>query len=712
MLTDIDVASLKPFFEPESIAILGASSDSAKPSGRAQIALMNKGYKGNIYPVNPKYQEIFGLKCYPSLADVPGKVDLVIISIPAEGVCAALEQCIAKGVRAAVIFSSGFAEIGPEGRLLQEKMTELARGSGIRLCGPNCVGVINTNNGVRASFAFVVDIPDVDPRYVGFVTQSGAFGALIYAQALAAGVGFNYFVSTGNEADAEFADFLGYMIRDRSTKLVGGYLEGAKDGRKLRRVAEEAVKAQKPIMIMKVGRSTAGARAASSHTGSLAGVDRIYDAFFKQTGIIRIDGPEEMIAFAPLISAGRLPRGKNIVILTTSGGTGVTLADACEKLGFTLPMLNESTRAKMEAVLPSFASVQNPIDLTGQYMTHPQILVTCFNALVEDDNVDIILANFNLAEPYGVEIARRIIDIYNSTGKTIVIFPWVLPGADEGDGVRELRRAGLPVLIDRNLAVRALAHLADYAGFLRKRENKEYEVPVSACSEHSKVELNGLQGVLSEGQSKDLLARFGIPVTREGLARSEDEAVRMAGQIGYPVVLKVDSPDIPHKTDAGALMLNLASEEEVRKAYSTVLQNAGKYKPDARINGVLVQEMLPQGIEVIIGVTRDPVFGPTIMFGLGGIFVEVLKDVSFRVAPLSPGDALDMIREIKGYQVLKGTRGKPPADVDALVNVIMKVSAMVTELKDRIEELDINPLMVYPAKMGAKAADAMVVLRR
>lgn len=710
MLTDIDTAALKPFFEPESIAIIGASNDPRKPGGKPQSALMNKGYRGEIYPVNPKYEEIFGLKCYPSLGDIQGKVDLAIISIPAEGVYAALEQCIEKGVKAAVIFSSGFAETGPEGRLAQERIAELARNSGMRLCGPNCLGLVNTTNGVMASFALIVDIPDVDPRTLGFVTQSGAFGALIYAQALYSGVGLNYFISVGNEADTEFVDFLGYMIKDQSTKLAGGYLEGARDGQRLRRVAEEAIKLEKPIMIMKVGRSTAGARAASSHTGSLAGMDRIYDAFFKQTGIIRIDGPEEMIAFAPVIAAGRLPRGKNIAILTTSGGAGVTLADACEGLGLTLPKLNESTRSKMEEVLPFFASAQNPIDLTAQYLTNPYMLDTCFNALLEDDNIDIILGNFDLKEPYGVEIAGRVIDIYNSTGKTIVVCPWVFPGTDEGDGVRELRRAGIPVLLNPAQAVRALAHLANYAEFLRKRKSKEYEVPSSPEVRHTGIELNHVGGVLSESQSKSLLARYGIPVTRESLAQNEDEAVAMAGQIGYPVVLKVDSPDIPHKTDAGALVLNLATEEEVRRAYADVLHNAVKYKPGARINGVLVQEMLAEGIEVIIGVTRDPVFGPTIMFGLGGIFVEVLKDVSFRVAPLSPGDATDMIKEIKGYQILRGVRGKPPADTDALVEVMMKVSAMVTELKDYIEELDINPLVVYPGKKGVKAADAMVVL--
>jgi acetyltransferase len=704
--------SLKPFFEPQSIALIGASNNPGKPSGRPLFALINKGYKGKIYPVNPKYDHISGIKCYPCLADIPGPVDLAVVSVPAAGVYDALEQCVDKGVKAAVIFSSGFAETGPEGRLAQDRIAELAGNSGLRLCGPNCLGVVNTRNGVMASFAFIVDIPDLDNGTVGFVTQSGAFGALIYAQALCSGVGLNYFVSVGNEADLEFADFLGYMVQDDNTRVLGGYLEGAKDGPKLRRVAEDAARLGKPVMIMKVGRSSAGARAASSHTGSLAGSDRIYDAFFKQTGIIRIDGPEELIAFVPLILAGRLPKGRNIALLTVSGGAGVTLADMCERLGLTIPPLSESARSKMEAALPFFASAQNPIDLTSQYVTNPEMLVVCFNALLEEDNIDIILGNFDLREPYGMEMARRVIDIYYSTGKTIVICPWIFPGQDEGDGVRELRRAGVPVLLNTAQAVRAVAHLVDYADFLRKKKSGEYRVPSISVQGYDSIrDLVKGKGTLSEGESKALLSKFGIPVTRGGLAGSAEEAVELAGQIGYPVALKVDSPDIPHKTEAGAVFLNLASEEEVRKAFAAILQNAGNYKPDARINGVLVQEMLPEGIEVIIGVTRDPVFGPTIMFGLGGIFVEVLKDVSFRVVPLSRGDALDMIKEIKGYQVLKGVRGRPPADIEALAGVIMKVSTLATVLKDQVEELDINPLVVYPEGKGVKAADAMVVIK-
>lgn len=699
---------LKYFFEPKSIAIIGASSDAGKPGGKPMRALLKKNYTGIIYPVNPKYEMILDLKCYPSLKEIPGEVDLAIISLPAESVYAALEQCIEKGVKAAVIFSSGFAETGPEGRLAQERITRLAKESGILLCGPNCLGVINTNNGVMASFALIVDIPDVEPRSLGFVTQSGAFGELTYAQALYNGIGLNYFVSVGNEADLEFSDFLQYMLHDQSTKVVGGYLEGAKDGEKLRRAAEEALNLEKPVMIIKSGRSTAGARAASSHTGSLAGSDQVYNAFFKQTGIIRINASEELISFVPLMEAGRLPRGRNVALLTASGGEGVTLADLCEGLGLVVPHLDERTRSKIGKSLPSFASVENPIDLTGQYLTNPEMLMVCLNALLEDEKIDIIIGNFSLQEP---ELARKVIEAYRSTDKVIVICPRVIPGTDESDGVRELRKSGLPIILNSAHAVRATAQLADYAEFMRKKKKKEYHVQ-HAVKANNSIEITGFQGILSESQSKEILTRYEIPITRQGLASTIDDAVALAGQIGYPVALKVDSPDIPHKTESGGVILNLNSDQEVIDAYEKIIKNIGLYMPDARLNGVLVQEMILDGIEVIIGVHKDPVFGPVIMFGLGGIFVEVLKDVSFRVAPISHGDAMDMIKETKGYQLLKGVRGKPPVDIDALVDVIMKVSTLVTDLKDYIEELDINPLLVFPGKTGAKALDAMIVLKK
>ncbi len=706
------VSDLEPFFNPKSIAIIGASQNYVKPGGRPVNALQSKGYRGKVYPVNPSHESINGLKCYPSVLDVPGEVDLAVVSVVAGKVYQALEECVAKGVKAAVIFSSGFAEVGDDGLAEQRRITELARKSGLRILGPNCLGLVNTTNGVMASFAFIVDLPETaEEKVLGFVTQSGAFGAIIYASSLHRGVGFNYFVSVGNEADLEFADFVEYMVYDDKTKLIGGYLEGAKDGDKLRRVAEEALEAEKPVLILKVGRTVAGSRAAASHTGSLAGSDRVYDAFFKQTGIIRIDDYTELIAFTPLFQTGKMPRGKNTAIIATSGGAGVTMADLCESLGLNVIPLRAETREKMDRVLPFFASSRNPVDLTAAVMTRPGIVVDSLRAVCEDPEVDIVICNINL--PFtapGHPIIQEFIDIYRSTDKFVLLSPFVFPGAGMDPAILEILKAGVPTNPNTVIAIKAISILAEYSETLKKRKRPEYRV---RPSKSPKPDLSGLLQpgeTLSESRSKTVLEKYGIPVTREALAASADEAVEKAGQIGYPVVLKVDSPDIAHKTDAGALKLNLRDEGEVRSAFGEIVANARAYKPDARINGVLVQEMLPEGTEVIVGVSRDPVFGPVIMFGLGGIFVEVLKDVSFRVAPVSPGDARDMVEEIKGSALLRGVRGRPPADVESIVDVILKVSNLVSDYRDSIEELDINPLMVYPD--GVKAADALIVVGR
>ncbi|MCL6610293.1 MAG: acetate--CoA ligase family protein [Peptococcaceae bacterium] len=705
------ISALDPFFNPGSIAVIGASENYAKPGGRPVSALMSKGYKGKIYPVNPSHEYIHGLKCYPSILDVPGEVDLAVVSVVADKVHRTLEECAAKGVKAAVVFSSGFAEVGDEGLEKQRRLSELAGKTGLRILGPNCLGLVNTTNGVMASFAFIVDLPAVEDKVLGFVTQSGAFGAIIYASSLHKGVGFNYFISVGNEADLEFADFLDYMVHDEKTKLMGGYLEGARDGGKLRRVAEEAIEKGKPILILKVGRTSAGSRAAASHTGSLAGSDRIYDAFFKQTGIIRIDDYTELIAFTPLFQAGKLPRGRNTAIIATSGGAGVTMADLCESLGLNVIPLREETRDRMDRVLPPFASSRNPVDLTAAFMTRPEIVVDCLKAVCGDPEVDIVICNVNF--PYtapGDPIIREFIDTCMSTDKFVLFTPFVFPGTDMDPAALEIKRAGVPTNPDTMSAIKAVCNLARYSETLKRKKNPEYRVQPP---KRPKPDLGGMLKpgeALSESAAKAVLAKYGIPVTREALAASADEAVNQARKIGYPVVLKVDSPDIAHKTEAGALKLNLKDDGEVREAFDEIMANARAYKPEARINGVSVQEMLPEGTEVIIGVTRDPVFGPVIMFGLGGIFVEVLKDVSFRVAPVSPGDARDMVREIKGYAMLEGVRGKPPADVEAIADVILKVSDLVTDYRDSIEELDINPLVVYPA--GVKAADALLVVRR
>lgn len=704
------VAAMDPFFNPKSIAVIGASDNPMKPGGRPVSFLLKKGYGGSIYPVNPSHETINGIKCYPSLMDVPGQVDLVIVSVVADRVYQTLEQCVAKGVKATVVFSSGFAEVGPEGLAEQRRITKLARKSGLRILGPNCLGIVNTTNGVMATFAFIADLPPVEQKGLGFVTQSGAYGAIIYASSLHRGVGFNYFVSVGNEADLEFADFLEYMVHDPNTKLIGGYLEGARDGDKLRRVAEEALEKEKPVLILKVGRSLAGSRAAASHTGSLAGSDRVYDAFFKQTGVIRIDNYAELISFTPLFQTGKLPRGRNTAIIATSGGAGVTITDLCESLGLSVIPLREETRAKMDKVLPSFASSRNPVDLTAAVMTQPEIFAASLKAVSEDPEVDIIIGNINFPNiPPDHPVVREFIDICRNTDKFVIISPFVFPGTGFDAATMEVMRAGVPINPDIAEAIKAVSNLVKYSETIRKRKQPDYRAQPPAEQRPDLGSLLKPGKTLSESEAKAVLEQYGIPTAREYRVSNAGEAVFMAGKLGYPVVLKVDSPDIPHKTEAGGVKLNLKNEGEVRDAFAEIIKNTRVFKPDARINGVLVQEMLEGGTEVIVGVTRDPVFGPVIMFGLGGIFVEVLKDVSFRVAPVSPGDARDMIEEIKGREVLKGVRGKPPVDTEAIVDVILKVSALVSDYRDSIEELDINPLLVFPK--GVKAADALLVVK-
>lgn len=702
-----DLSSLDYFFNPASIALIGVSKDIRRPSGRSLNALLKWNYPGKLYPINPNHTEIHDLPCYPTLSEVPGEVDMVIISVPAPSVLAALEQCVQKKVKAVILFTSGFAEIGAEGKALQDEITQLSRKNNLRILGPNCVGLVNLSNAVMASFANIVELKPVYPMTLGFVTQSGAFGTLIFATAVAAGVGFSSFVSVGNEADTEFADFLYYLLTTEKTKVVGGYLEGAKNGAKLRSAAKEALKLKKPILIMKVGRTGAGARAASSHTGSLAGDDKIYDAFFRQMGIIRIETLGELTSFVIVHRGGRLPEGNNIGILSISGGAGVLMADKCEALGLPVPEFTGETRRLLEKYLPPFGSAKNPVDLTAAAVAQPEMLGNCLRALVADENIHMITVAMGFMPHSAPILAQDLIEIYQSTTKPIVLTTYNISESEVvAKAIKSIEDAGMPVLRDHLHSVQALANLAWYAGKLRRFA--EIKTERQAVSPKPGIEkLIKKPGALSEYEAKKILAAYGIPVTREGLAASPDEAVKIARKSGYPVVLKISSAQIMHKTEAGGIVLNIKTDAQVRNAFKKIIASAKKYMPQADIQGVLVQEMLPSGTEAIVGTIDDPVFGQCVMFGLGGVFVEALKDVSFRVAPLSRADAEEMVREIKGYGVLQGLRGKPPADTEALIDIILKVSRLAVDNKNIIKELDINPLILF--EKGAKVADALII---
>ncbi|WP_232423513.1 MULTISPECIES: acetate--CoA ligase family protein [Bacillus] len=703
--------TLEPLFNPKSVAVLGASTNPYKIGYIQLKALLDGGFAGAIYPINPKASEIEGLTCYPVITAVPEEVDLAIFCVSAEQIQDSLKECAKKNVKAAIIFASGFSEIGEEGVKLQKQLAELAEVSGIRIIGPNCVGLVNTTNGMIGTFSpAILAVPLHEEKAVGYVSQSGAFGVLTYMAAAQKGLSFNYFASVGNEMETEFSDVVEYMIHDPKTKVITGYLEGAKNVKKLRRLAGEALNRKKPIVLMKTGRSSAGSRAAASHTGSLAGSDMVYDAFFKQTGIVRVDDYDDIITFSKLFLSNKLPEGKNTVLITSSGGRGINEADRCEGLGLNIIPLCEATKVEIKKHIPSFASATNPIDLTAAAsVTNPELYIAPLRALVSDPDVhNIILTEFPLDWDADNPYLQEFIDICKNSDKFVFITTFPLEGMSVPKGKQALEENGIPVIPGDLNPIKGLAKLVEYSESYKKHQQRNLQNHLESSSQ-KRIHLSLQPGTtLSEAQASDILERYGIPTTRRTIATTAEEAIHFANSIGYPVVLKVDSADITHKTEANAIRLNVQNEREVMEAFTEIHRNATNYKPNAKINGISVQEMLPEGIEVIIGATKDPVFGPVVMFGLGGIFVEVFKDISFRVAPLSRTDAVDMIEEIKGKSLLKGARGKEHADIEAVIDVLLKVSSLVIENEAVIEELDINPLLVY--EEGVKAADAMLVV--
>lgn len=691
-------------YNPKSIAVIGASPQKMKPGGRPLVALQDRGYSGTVVAVNPKYDDINGIPCYPTLLDVPDDIELIVLSVPAAHVMETLAQGAKKGVKAAVIFSAGFAEVDEAGIRKQQELTDFARKHGIRLLGPNCLGLLNLTNNVMASFAHIMDLEPVKPQTLAFVTQSGAFGAMIYSEATEAGVGFSSFASVGNEADTEMADCIEYLLSDPHAEVIGGYIEGARDGEKLRRVAEKALKVGKPIALLKVGRTGAGARAANSHTGSLAGDDQVYDAFFRQTGIVRINELSELTAFVHLHRSGKNFENTRVAILGGSGGHGVMMSDICENAGLTVPEITSESRMALEAILPDFGSAKNPIDLTAQAGGDPTMMGRCLEVLTQSDDIDIILMQGFFRDRKSVD---EVVELSKRSDKPIVFTARNAPTAEMAEYYKILRDNGLVILPDAKQAAKAIADMSWYQRKVREvREDQAREAHEEAKAHPVSDALLKDKPALTEFECKRILEDFGIPVTREMLAADEDKAVELAGQIGYPVAMKVQSAQILHKTEANAIRLNLNSAEEVRKAWQEIMTNARQFNADADIKGVLVQEMIDGGVEVIIGMTTDPVFGPVLMFGLGGIFVEVLKDVSFRIAPLKRRDAEEMLDEIRSRKILDGVRGQPPVNREALIDVIMKVSRLVTDHRDTIEELDINPLLVFPD--GACAVDALI----
>ncbi len=702
---------LERFFNPRSIAIIGASQDFMTISGQPLKHLQSHHYKGKLYPVNPRYPEVGGVKCYPSLTEVPETPDLVLILVNASRVADMLGQCGAKGVPYVIIFSSGFSEMGGEGVKLQQQLMEIARAHDIGVIGPNCQGMINVADGVFAGFGSVF-FTDYEPGRVSMVSQSGGFGfSVMNLSSKDGGLPFRQMVTTGNEIGVSTLDFIDYFIQDPKTDIIGGYLEGAKDAWRLPEIGQKALAAGKPILMWKVGNTEQGQKAAASHTANLGGAMALYQAAFKQNGIIQVEDIQDVVDYGRAFRSGRLPQDNRLAIITISGGAGILMTDECIGRGMRLANLAPETVAKLREFVPSFGSINNPVDVTAAIFNDLSLINRTLQAIVDDPGVDCIaMINASLQGEIAKKIAAEIVAVAGKTEKPIYI-AWSARDVMAPEAYAALEAARIPHYKSPVRCGRAIAAVSWYAEAKRRRDRQSMEKALTLSSALARKALEGKTTDVTEYNAKRILAEYGIPVTREELAASKEQALSIAKRIGYPVAIKVQSPELSHKTEARAVRLNIGSDGELALAYEEVLSNARAYNKNANIEGVLVQEMIKNGVEAILGVTNDPLFGPAVMFGLGGIFAEVLKDVSFRLAPVTQSVAREMVEEIAGYPVLAGARGRPRAAVDALVDAIVRLSALAVDLKDRVAELDINPLFVFPQGKGVKAADALIKLR-
>ena len=708
-MTDLDWKSdLTPLLKPESIALIGASENSAWSTALAQN-LKDLGYKGKLYPVNPKREEVFGIKCYPSVVDIPGPVDAFIIAISRDFIVPVVQDCARKEIRAGVIISAGFAEASEEGKAIQQQIVDIANKAKIRICGPNSFGVANLHRGV--SLISSSEVRYLRPGGVSLVFQSGGLlnAALLAAWDRSWGVGCA--ISCGNEAVLNIADYADYLIRDENTRVLGILTEGFRDPQKFLRVAKLAAELEKPIIILKLGKSEKGKHAAQAHTGTLVGSDTVYSAVFKQYGLTRVADLDDFIETVELFSKRKTLRGHRVGVIVPSGAECGLVADMADDAGVDLPELSAKTVEKLANAQSAYLSVRNPLNAPERYVRRGDVFKEWIQTLVDDENLDILGLRLPLPRRREDEdvIARfrDLAEIAKRTEKLIILFSRASISLPEY-WRKLLGENNIPFLLEYRRGFKALKALIDYGRFLNRSRVATPEIS-SEIDRQRSARLPITRGrALTERQGKEILAEYGIPTTREALTKTEEEAVALAKTIRYPVVLKVESAEITHKTEAGAVRMNIQNESELRRCYGEILRNVQAHDASAVIDGILVQEMVAGDKEVIVGMTRDPQFGPVIVVGIGGIFVEVIKDVAMRIAPLTKSDALDMIGELKGYRLLKGVRGQAESDIDALAEILCRFSRLAIDLADEIAEVEINPLMVFKKGEGAVALDCLM----
>lgn len=680
-----------------SVAIIGASDNGNKASGRTQRYLRKYGFTGQVYPINPRRSVVQGEPAYPSVADVPGDVDVAIIVLPQAMVEEAVRDCGRAGIRLAIIFASGYAEVGGDGILAQESLTRTAREAGVRIIGPNGNGAVFAPSRLTAGFMTGLDQNrwELKDDGIAFVSQSGAMGAFILNMAQTEGLGMGRFISTGNEIDLSLSELVEQLVQEGSTRAVLGYIEGIRDGEAFLRSLGTAAAHDVPVVLMKVGRSEKGAAAAASHTGSLAGADSVYEGIFERYGVQRAESTQDLIDYGRIFASDRRPRGNRVTIVTLSGGAGALMTDYADDLGLDVVPWEGQWRERMASGLPSFASVGNPIDVTGAIAGDPRILTHAATVALKHPDTDAVIVLLGNMEAEEEQVCAQLVDLAATTDKPLLV-TWV---GGSGAAPRFLNTRGVPAFSDPLRAMRALAAGVRFAT----------RPPVDVAEATSALRVGGTSEDFSdEIAAKQLLARAGIPVVPEGAAHTPDEAVALAEAAGYPVVVKLLSAEVAHKSELGVVKLGLTDGDGVRRAAEDILERAGHAGVQDR--RLVVQKMISAEAELILGSTTDPVFGPVTMLGIGGVFAEVVADVQVRPAPVSEQEAARMIEQLKGVDLLRGARGRVPADEKALASAVSAFSQLALDLRADAESIEINPLLIDGAGQPV-AVDALVIPR-
>ena len=693
---------LDPLLTPQSVAVVGASRDPVKVGHAVVANLIAGGFEGEIWPVNPGAEEILDLPCRPSVAAIGKPIDLAVIAVPPTAVAAAVKEALAARVRSLTVLTAGFKEVGPDGAALEAEIARLCRARGIRLMGPNCLGLINAHHKLNATFA-----PVMPPAgSISLISQSGALCVAILDWAASEGIGLATTVSLGNKADLDEVSFLEALAADPDTQVVVGYLESIDHGEEFLRTAQEAA-AVKPVVVLKVGITASGAKAASSHTGSLAGADIAYGAAFKRSGVVRAETFEALFDYAQAFAMQPLPEGARVTVITNAGGPGIMAADAAELAGLELAPPDPETRKTLESALPGSAACGNPVDVIGD--ADPDRYLAAFEAIQQSSSTDsivVIATPQNMTRP--TELARRLAAAHDGSKPLLAAF---LGGDEVAEARRLLTTLGIPSYSSPERALSALKAMTDYSAWRSRPPRVVTHYPVNRRRVDRVLRWHRRMGLeqVGEVEAKEILRAYDFRIPDGKLVETANQAVDAAEWIGYPVVMKIVSPDIVHKSDAGGVRLNLASADQVRDAFDLLMLRAKRRLPDARIRGVLLEKMGRRGREVILGMSRDPQFGPMLMFGLGGIFVEVMKDVTFHLAPITAEEAMQMLQGTRSYALLQGARGQSPVDLDAIAAGLQRISQLSTDYPE-IVELDINPFIVGGVGGGAYAADARMTL--